>query len=220
MRRPLWYGLAFGAVLALSAGQPAWAGPIFNNFGAGDSYKTNQGDAIGKVGANNFTTASEFTATSSGNLSSITIALSRIGSAGSGDVTVKLETDSGSGGPGSVIESFSVPVSSLGAFGGNNSPVVLNSVLDPALTAGTDYWLVVSAPSPDSIDWNFNPIGDIGDHATSVNGGAFFLGSGTHGAFRLDSGLAAAVPEPATLALVGLGALGLVGYRRLRRRAR
>ena len=90
-----------------------------------------------------------------------------------------------------------------------------NSVLHPILQAGTQYWLIADPGNAATVDaWNFNSIGDTGPHAVSAGGGPFTDGTNTRGAFEI---LGTPVPEPSTLALFGLGSLGLVGWRLLRK---
>ena len=122
------------------------------------------------------------------------------------------------GTPGAVLESFSVD-NAMGSFGNFNPPILVNSTVQPLLTAGTPYWLIAATTGDTVAAWNWNSIGDTGPHASSTNGGAFTVGTDTRGAFRVTVGTAA-VPEPSTLALTGLGMLGMAAWLRRRKKAR
>ena len=101
-----------------------------------------------------------------------------------------------------------------------NPPDALLNVLSvstPTLTAGTTYWITTQ-----SIDyvgaWNFNNTGAIGLATFSHDSGVSWNSptNETLGAFRINGDQAATVPEPASIAMWGLGALGLVFARRKR----
>jgi hypothetical protein len=177
----------------------AWADPIFTNFGAGSSYDITTGSPVGNgLDSTGFTYAQgdTFVSSTTANLGSIAIALSYL-SVPTDPITVALMQDAGDQ-PGDVLESFSVDPGSLSALGTNNSPVVLTSLLNPLLTAGTRYWITVSSPVTNSIAWNLNKIGDTAEEALSSDGGAtWFSPSGlTAGAFEVDSQDQPPVPKP------------------------
>jgi hypothetical protein len=172
---------------------------LFSNFGPGLSYDTGDANLVGNAfDGNNYAEGDTFTPTTSGGLSSITIALSCFGSGSCPDnFTVSL-TRNASGAPASALESFTVSGASLGIFGANNPPLVLDSLLHPLLTAGTQYWVTVRSDLNDSIAWNWNSTGDASDQAISADGGAtWFAPSGlTPGAYKVN-----ATPEPAGVVL-------------------
>jgi hypothetical protein len=151
-----------------------------------------------------------FTPSVTANLGSVTLALSCFFVC-SDNFTVDLTADAGMQ-PGAVIESFTLSGVALGPLGNNNPPEVVDSVLEPLLTAGTAYWVTVSSPLTDSITWNFNSTGDTSPEGLSTDGGAtWFSPSGfTPGALSVDT------PEPATVLLVGSVLLALALRRRLR----
>ncbi len=124
---------------------------------------------------------------------------------------VALNQDAGNQ-PGAALETFAVPAGVLGPLGSNNPPLLLNSVLNPALMPATRYWVTVSADLNDSIAWNLNSTSDPAAEAISIDGGStWFSPSGnTPGAFEV-SGI---VPEPASVGLL-LGAAVLLGLLRL-----
>ena len=107
--------------------------------------------------------------------------------------------------PGAVLESFSVPGTSLGPLGANNAPLVLSSVLKPLLTAGTQYWVAVTSSLNDSIAWNWNSTGDASSEAISTDGGTtWFAPSGlTPGAYQVNgTPVTTVMPEPGALVLL------------------
>jgi hypothetical protein len=177
-------------------------GILFTNFGAADSYNTAVGNTVGNAfDGKNYAEGDTFTPSLSESLSSLTIALSCLsGCPDNFDVSL---TGSAGGAPGVVLKNFIVNAASLGVFGANNAPLVLNAVSGPMLTAGTQYWITVSSDLNDSIAWNLNSTGDVAANAISSGGGlTWFSPSGqTPGAFQVD-GVATVVPEPASLLLV------------------
>jgi hypothetical protein len=97
-------------------------------------------------------------------------------------------------------------------------PLLVDSALHPLLDANTDYWLVATAPQPTEAIWNVNnlPYDYSGGtmayrhnnnprETPSINPIPAFAISGSP------------TPEPATLSLLGIGALGLL-ISRCRRR--
>lgn len=178
---------------------------VFTNFGAGFSYNTGLGNPVGNAfDGNNYAQGDTFTPTTSADLSSLDIALSCAFAGGCPDAfTVSLTGDSGNQPAAAPLESFAVLGTSLGLEGVNNPPVVLNSVLQPSLKAGTQYWVTVSADLNDSIAWNLNSTGDTSAEALSTDGGAtWFSPSGlTPGAYQVNG--AAPVPEPGARVLLG-----------------
>jgi len=122
--------------------------------------------------------------------------------------------------PSTVLESFTVAGASLGSLGSDNAPIVLTSVLNPVLSAGTQYWITVAAGTNNSIEWNFNTNGDTSDQAISIDDAAtWFSPSGlTPGAYEV-IGTASAAPEPGSALLLfwgGMlcGAIRCRGWRR------
>ncbi len=193
---------------------------IFSSFGAGNSYNTVSGNGIGLITVNGpvLIQADAFTVTGNNfTLNTVTLALSSI--SGGNTATVSLQTDAGGKPSGTVLESWTATAG--GAFGINHAVTVLNSILNPSLTQGQQYWLVADAGASSHLSWNLNDVASIGGRGVSTNGGAFATFTGPHGAFAVEGtvggGGGGGVPEPTTLALFGVGALGLLSSR-LRRR--
>jgi hypothetical protein len=199
---------------------------VFSNFDSSFSYNTGGGNFIGNGldgTGSNYAQGAAFTPTTSADFSSLDIALSNFFGTNTDTLTVSLDANS-SGAPGAALESFTVSPGVLGTFGNNNAPLALNSVLDPLLTAGTQYWVTVSdAAGIDSNVWNWNDTGDTSSEAISTDGGTtWFSPSGlTPGAYQVNGTPMQTVPAPsigvgfpAFLAVVGF----LFGARLLQRR--
>jgi hypothetical protein len=205
------------SILLVAASGAAHADTVlFTNFGPSFAYDTTSGNPVGNIfDGNLYGAGDEFSVASTAKLSSLDIALS-CAFVCSDNFTVALRTDS-AGLPGSVLESFLVPTTLLGPFGNNNPPLVLNSVLTPTLSVGSNYWVTVTADSSDTISWNLNSTGSALNTAFSSDGGTtWFSPSGqTPGALQINGASSSPVPEPGSLALLATGA-GLLGV--LRRR--
>jgi hypothetical protein len=190
---------------------------VFTNFGAGQSYNTAGGNPVGNdfVG-DDAAEGDTFTPTVTSAFSSLNIAVSCFAIGDCPDsFTISLDSDN-AGLPGAVIESFTVPGDgALGILGNSNAPLTATSVLHPTLTAGTAYWIVVTADSNDSIAWNWNSTSDPSAEAFSPDSGTtWFSPSGlTPGAFEVNGTVSSATPEPGTISLLA-GALSLCLLRR------
>ena len=212
--------LVIGLLVVLGAAFPARADAvIFSNLGSNDSYNGSTGWTEGTPngGADYFINGSAFTVgATSLNLSTIEVAVGIL--QGTNQLTIDLDADSG-GSPGSVIESFTInsAMPPFGSFSSGNL-VTATSVLNPLLTAGSQYWVVLSVPNDGTTwaAWNQNSIGDTGGFAQGDNGSDLVGSTNIRGAMRI-TGLSS-VPEPSSMVMVSTGAFVILGYGLRRRR--
>jgi hypothetical protein len=209
-------------VLVLSGVCAANADPvqIYSSFAATENpYASTGGYGLGAQR----TIAAQFIASESAFLQITQIVLTRTSDApapGNTDFSVVLANDAGLQ-PGIPIESWSLNLSALPVPQGSilPAPVDLVSISSPFLTAGTAYWLMVSAPVdfapfPAVLSWNLSNIGVQGPVLRSDGGGAFIVVSPPLSpAYRFVGGVES-TPEPATLSLVGLALLGVTRARK------
>jgi hypothetical protein len=124
------------------------------------------------------------------------------------------------GSRGAVIESFTIN-GAMPTFGtvSSGNLVTATSVLHPLLTAGTQYWVVLTSPNDgvSSAAWNFNSIGDTGPFYQTNNGSVINSGPNTRGAMRI-TGMSS-VAEPSSMMMISTSAAVILGCQ-LRRRSR
>jgi hypothetical protein len=215
------------ATLLLAVPTMARADIIFSNFGPGQTYDVNNGNPIGNGldgSGNNYAQAVSFIAPANYTVTSVSVALAGFGTSGTNDDPLfgTFNADNGDS-PGTVLASTTAPPGILGPLGNNNPLVVVNGASIP-IVAGERYWITISDTNGNgSVAWNLNITGDTNDTGTSTDGGMTWFSPSfqTPGAFEVDGTLATTVtPEPGSLALLGTGAMALLGGRRLGRRAR
>lgn len=174
----------------------------FSNFGPGDSYVVNSGWALFSGIYGSQFHSHQFVAGASGSLSSIDVAFGHL--EGTNDYSVSLRDDS-SDTPGSYITTwFGI---AAGPFGAANPPIGLpNAFPSIVLSSGTKYWVEVKPTTVDTSGaWNYNDQGDT--RLTAFN-------DGTPGISRASVFRVNVVPEPASMAALGLGAVALIRRRK------
>ncbi|MGA2068389.1 MAG: PEP-CTERM sorting domain-containing protein [Thermoguttaceae bacterium] len=209
--------VAFGAILGPVGSSEA--GVIYSTLGPGDTYAGNLGLEVGYNSSNDWVPACAFTPATTVSFEEMDLAVGYdVGHGGmENSIVVQLRADN-SGAPGSVLEAFTF--TNLPVFGSVSSGNlrVGDSVLHPELVAGTQYWVTVLPGAAGASDaWNLSSPTVDGLLTGSSNGGSTWGAAidGQQAGFRIDG---SAVPEPSTLALLGVGALGLAVYAWRKRR--
>lgn len=188
-------------ILATSFTVSAFANVAYSSFGPLDSYDTASGWTIG--GNTNQTVAFQFESATTGVLSSIEYASFGIVA---GDINILLYEDN-SDQVGNQMVGWGQSI----VPSGNAITTLTNPFPNIALTAGSKYWVELRGVSSGVWGgWNQND--------QSINSLAYYTSTGGSAystlltsAFRVNTGV---VPEPASMAALGLGALALVRKRR------
>ena len=154
----------------------------------------------------------QFTATGTGSLFQVMVSPLALGATSPVTWPLTLYTDS-AGEPGTVLETWNISVSNSGTV-----PIMVASVVQPMITAGDVYWLVVQNTTQTSIadmGWE-NYSGDTGGFWT-----AEFNTLNTMAQAFPTEGLAGAelttTPEPSSSALLGAGCVVLLGIVSMRK---
>lgn len=160
-----------------------------------------------------FGLGNEFAPTVSGELDNIGIALAYVYNISRPElVNVQLVLDNGGSPYGPVLASGSVMTD--GYLGSSSTAL---STFTPStsvfLTAGTDYWLLITPSSSSSVDvWNDETSGMLGNNAATRDGSTWAVGPNQpQNGFQV----IVAVPEPSSLAFTLGGLILIAGRRRI-----
>jgi MYXO-CTERM domain-containing protein len=203
--------------LALLIVPSAFAGTAFSNFGtAPNFYLANQGRVVGFGNAANpvFVQGTLFTASASGVVSSLSLAMNNFNTQAGvhADYTVELWSNSASDELGSLLGSYAAKsTGSLNNTTTSDLSVVPAGGTSVSLVSGTGYWIVARTADTNSLVWQNTAATDAMRRVTFVDGVANYATSDQNSAFSVE---VQAVPEAGSLALVGLGAVGLLRRRR------
>jgi len=209
-------------LLILIACTPARAVVIYGDIAGGNQVFS--GYTLGPGGGTNNFIAEGFTMTGSYNLQSVDVILSKFQTSPGSNIALSIFSNSG-GAPGSDLYDLSTSINI--PLSGSPATANLTGSGSFILNAGTTYWLNMYATNPSSqtgttAQWDGEYTPTLSGFATPIGPGATEVGqqrtflfgntstSELRTAFQLNG---IAIPEPATLALLTLGAVGFLARR-------
>jgi hypothetical protein len=194
--------------IAVASGTALWGSTIYTTGGSPLLFSTLPANSWHIGTTQTFLNVAEsFTPATTLRLGTINLGLIR--GAGSGNLVVQIAASS-AGQPGSVLETLTTS-----SFPTSASIVGLTSTLQTTLTAGTTYWVIVSASGTLDLYWQIGA--PRGTDFTLSGGGGWNASSGSsRGAVEILSAAATSVPEPSSLAMLGIGLAGVWIWRRKR----
>jgi hypothetical protein len=185
---------------------PAHAATIYSNVGGGFP-----GDSPISYSTQATFFGSTFTTTSGGNLN--TLSLDVLATTSPVTITVGVYANS-AGEPGTLLESWSATIPTTGS---PPALTTLTSILNPSLSAATQYWVVLTQASASQIVWFGNDTSTAGGIWSGSPIGSlsqFFATSAAPGIVLTST--VPTVPEPTTWVLLAAPLAAMLWFRRRR----